>query len=275
MTDALNQTLKSVVLHIADSAVESSEAVAVEQWIGQAGMEVGRCPDVYLGLARVLGNTLCDLRAVIVCVENLSPDEFEFFSLLGRARRELPVFVYAARFPDRVVRALQSGAKGLATRDAMLALGASMERRVEQGEPALEPPPDAVRSSISSSTPAAPKDVDSKPAAGLIEDIEDGQWEDAEANTTTRVPWLRYSGGPERQRPVASKAEQEETSSTDGMQVEDMTGATAPHKCEQSYEPLLTEQELAALLGDDFDDVVAQEREMLTGDNEVPGSGTR
>jgi|CXWL01.1.fsa_nt_gi hypothetical protein len=273
MSEALQHPVPPVLLHIASSAlIESAEAIAVEQWVDQAGMTVGRCPDVYLGLAQALGKSPRDLRAVLVSVEDLLTDEFEFFSLLSRARRDFPVLVYGTRCPDRVIRALQSGAKGLATQDAVLALSERSERPAFREESALATPPLAVPPP---SMPVVSEKLDTNSTAMLIEEIEDEPREDANPAVTARVPWLRYSDGPARQRPSAPKQERVEPSSTGGVHDAETCNGRPPGKCEREYEPLLTEQELAALLADDLDDVALQEREMLTGDGELPGSGTR
>jgi hypothetical protein len=299
MSEALQQSVQPALLHIVGSAiVESTEAVAVGQWIDQSGMEVVRCPDVYLGLARALGKSPRDLRAVIVCVEDLLADEFEFFPLLARARRDLPVLVYGARSPELIVRALQLGARGLVTREAVLALGARLERPFLLEEPALAKPRAAVLPSPeplqspnadracsipeaapviapSPATPAVKCDVNSSLPDAQIEEIEDEPREGAGPIAAARVPWLRYNDGPARQRPSSPKQDRVETSPTGGIHDAEVGNGRPPTHCKREYEPLLTEQELAALLGDDFDDTALREREMLTGDGEVPGSGTR
>ena len=50
---------------------------------------------------------------------------------------------------------------------------------------------------------------------------------------------------------------------------------SSPCSLEDHYEPLLTEQELAALLGDEMSDISREERDMLAGDDETPGGGAR
>ncbi len=300
MSVALNHPVQPTLLHITSSSlIESPEAFAVEQWIEQAGLEVVRCPDVYLGLARALRSSQRDFGAVMVCVEDLLTDEFEFFSLVARMRRDLPVFVYGSQAPERVVRALQSGAKGLATRDAVLALGARFERLAQPAEsalaaPSVTPSPFAEQSkptdafkacsvSVSAHETAAPSpsmslmkpDLVCDPAEVQTEEREVEPREEAGPVATARVPWLRYNVGPARQRPTTAKVEREETSSIGGTHDTEASNGRPPNECKREYEPLLTEQELAALLGDDLDDVALQEREMLTGEGEVPGSGTR
>lgn len=73
---------------------------------------------------------------------------------------------------------------------------------------------------------------------------------DNEPAQSVRVPWLRYSGRPERKGPASPNAECAEAAEKRTAGPEAGNGAAARER-ERGYEPLLTEQELAALLGDD------------------------
>ncbi len=309
MIDATKQPSPAVVLHIAEFSSEPAETVQVEQWISQSGIEVARCSDVYLGLARALRSVGLQPAAVVVCVEGMAPEDFEFFTLLTRARRELPVLVYGARSPERIVRALQSGAGGLISRDAIVSLSAKLERRAatmeivdaapptgpvvspsppkspEPEKPGLvaEAPPPVAAPPVappSAQIPEAPAASPPPGAIGTNDDIAELPDDNAPSHTPSasgaRVPWLRYNGGPERQRPPTGKKQEDNGTPEGGKEVEVRSSASL-RQCDEDrdYEPLLTEQELAALLGDDLDDLSLHEREMLTGEGEVPGSGTR
>lgn len=301
MKEALEKSVQPALLHIAGAVLlDSPEALAVEEWVQQAGMQVGRCPDVYLGLARILRNSPPQCDGVVVGVEDLSQSEFEFFSVLLRARRDMPVLVYGARVPDRVVRALEMGARGLATRDAILSLGAKTQPREQREEPTAVPIPAAAPPSphrfrpfdfvkpspvveaapiIAAPTPPPPIATpipESKPMTAQENEVEDEPQDNASPVAAARVPWLRYAGAPARQRPAAN-AESREPAPAERIHVVDSANGKRPRECppQRDYEPLLTEQELAALLGDDLDDLSLQEREMLTGEGDAPGSAKR
>lgn len=305
MKDALEKSVQPALLHIAGAAqFDLPEALAVEEWVTQAHLEVERCPDVYLGLARALRYSQLQCHAVVVGVEDLSPGEFEFFSVLARARRDLPVLVYGARVPDRVIRALEMGARGLATQEAILSLEARIQSRDQSDqseEPAAVPIPAAAPPSphrprpfdfvkpspvveaaptITVPTPPAHTEapiVESKPTIAREDEVEDEPQDNASPIAAARVPWLRYSGGPARQRPGSANTEHKEPASADRIHNVDSANGKRLRECgsERVYEPLLTEQELAALLGDDLDDLSLQEREMLTGEGDAPGGAKR
>ena len=276
MADVSNDAVQPTVLHIAGSPLGASpEALAVEKWIEQSGMGVSRCPHVYLGLAHTLGDSSGELIAIVVQVEDLSPGEFEFFSLVAQTRRNLPVLVYGSRRPELVVRAMQSGATGLATRELVLALGARCEQQTKSNEPAIAQPPAAIPTVLE-----PPKTMDANMGdsaaqnAVHTERIDIEPKEDADRTESARVPWLRYSDGPERQRPTSKEDRRGSPSIRDAHDAQTSNGSP-PDDDERRYEPLLTEHELAALLGDDLDEAALQEREMLTGEGELPENGTR
>ena len=305
------------ILHICSSSLPpSGEALAIEKWVVEAGLEVVRCDDLYMGLAKAMGKMAGRFLAVVVCVEDCSPDDCEFFSILAKSRRDLPVYVYGSRSPDRIVRALESGARGLASRDVVQALSSRLQWRTDFPVPDLEPAVTPSRSASpqrdfvgpvvesgrcvekpeactldegAASTLSPSEDVvekEDEPHADPANDSDGEGHDDAaederveEERSGARVPWLRYSGGPERKRPPSANENRPRAhaeSPAPRTHASNGSAKTPPRAaCERTYEPLLTEQELAALLGDDLDDTAMQEREMLTGEGEVPGSGTR
>lgn len=307
---------RPVLLHIVPTAAaDSSDAKAIAQWCNEAGLSVEHCPHVYLGLATILRNRnpssgsahAAPVVGVVVHVDDLTAGEFEFFELVERNRRDVPVFVYGPRSADKVVQALHSGARGLATREALAALRSRHPERNDavkppdrpstviatdikpvisidpaQGDAAtrLEPPRElsqevahpenqVPQSSVSPSkaTPAA-----AAPSAPVS--LEDADENSEEPPSVVRVPWLRYNGGPERTAPGqrVKPAAANETPRTEDPPVELFS---SPCSMSDVYEPLLTEQELAALLGDEVSDITAAERDMLAGDGEKPGGKAR
>jgi hypothetical protein len=315
MSDPLKHSSQSAILHVCSSFLaQSEEALAVEQWVTDAALEVVRSEDMYMGLAKAMGKSSGRFVAVIVCTEDCSPSDYEFFSILARARRDLPVYVYGSKSPDRVVRALESGARGLASRDAVAALSSRLAWRADSLQldtqsavispraasphdafiaPAGAPPECLDEGKVCSRDETASFHLSPSKAAVANKDEaaateagashgetegEDSVAEEADSGASARVPWLRYSGGPERKRPSSSNDERRVSrpdSPAPVAQASNGSARVAPIPCERHYEPLLTEQELAALLGDDLDEMAMQEREMLTGEGEAPGSGTR
>lgn len=306
---------RPVLLHIVPTAAaDSPDAKAIAQWCNEAGLDVEHCPHVYLGLAKILRkrNTSCGsaytapVVGVVVLVDDLTAAEFEFFTLVERNRRDVPVFVYGPRSADKVVQALQSGARGLATREALAALRSrhpETDDAVESpdqppavtatgikpvipidpargyADTGLEPPRElsqkvanpenqVPKSSVSPSR-AAPAAASPAPVS-----LEDADEDSEEPANVVRVPWLRYNGGPERTAPGqrVKPTAANETPRTEEPPVELFS---PPCSMSEVYEPLLTEQELAALLGDEVSDITAAERDMLAGDGEKPGGKAR
>jgi hypothetical protein len=294
MSDSSSQPNRPDILHIAQ-AFESPEAAGVENSASQCGFEIERCGDVYVGLARALKNSPIKPVGVVVCVAGMPPEQFEFFELTSRAH-DLTVLVYGAQSPERVVRALQAGASGLFSHETMAALGARSKRRSEgletkeksapqspkAEEKPAEAPPEARRKEVF--TGVAPvRDAASQPNwvdHSTEEDSREGRASEVDGGSENsqgvRVPWLRYESGSVRRKPGGVATPQEGPVPSEIEQEKPSNGELEKVCADEThYEPLLTEQELAALLGDDFDEVSAQERELLTGDKEVPGSGTR
>lgn len=309
MSDSRSQPNELCLLHIAQS-FESPEAVAVENSARQCGIGVERCGDVYVGLARALKNLPAKSVAVVVCVAGMPPEQFEFFELTSGRQRDLTVLVYSAQSPERVVRALQAGASGLFSHEAVCALAVKRKRRNEVMEtptkkspaqpsiqipagnslsrPGIQTPtgeaePEGKRQQISldaasigdTSTsseiinhPSAEKDSEESRARSVNSESE-------EQAQGVRVPWLRYNGGPARRKPGLAPDPQSNAAPPEIEKEKPLADMEKACGDDVQYEPLLTEQELAALLADDFDDVSTQERQMLTGENDMPGSSTR
>jgi len=247
---------RAIILHIAAPVCaenNSAESQTIGQWISDSGAEIAGCPDVYLGLVRLLRSPK-SCGAAIVCVNDLSTPEFEFFSILARACRDFPVLVYGSHAPQRVIQALENGAKALATREAVLDLCASLQRRVigVGADTATPAPPHAVERTEPIDLPhsvagiaeakIAPESTD------LAEETGDPEIDEASDSSGVRVPWLRYTESPVRQGPPTDRIERDRPVRP-GDPVSD-SGTN-----DQSYEPLLTAEELAALLGDDPDDL--------------------
>ncbi len=231
-----------------------------------------RCPDVFRALARI-GRDF-SIRAVVVDIGSVASGQSEFFTLVGRVRPELPVYVVATAAPlaDKCDEAIELGASGRLTDE--LASSLCVLCRVTQ-EPGMNETHEAVDSMpvkadevprVQDVTPVEPSveppvvhqvDVtevvgvenDSQPVVAEELAVEDddveglpieGEESDSES---ARVPWLRYTevpgrkapGGPMRGQPKRESPTSDRLSSAETNE----------------HEPLLTNEELAALLGDD------------------------
>jgi hypothetical protein len=279
----------------------------VDRWVAEAGLEVQVCDDVYRGLGRVIRTRDNRLRAVVVCVDDLHADEFEFFTLIARHRREVSVYVYGGdRALSHVTRAMELGATGEATEAVIGALKTERHEGTETGSHEAIPissgqAPPRRHEEVGRALPADPNEA----GEGVEEETapacdESAKVEHEELSDGVRVPWLRKADRPARRGP--------ESRSADGAPV-DLPCANAPGASPDAdwrtkpalhmdapgtspdatfagtgYEPLLTEAELEALMNEDFDELDPggidrdaldrDEREMLTGD-EAAGEGGR
>ena len=192
--------------------------------IEQADCTIDYCPDVYRALA---GMGRLQPAAVIVAIDWLPESEFEFFRILHRRWRELPAFVLGAdRSRSKIERAIEAGATGVLTEEALTRCLADFHRAPSE---ATTGPPPMPATSPSEQTPN--KKPDAFAPADNVFDTENA----SEKKRRVRVPWVRYSGGPQRVPPPG--------------------GPSAPPprlgaSCEEDA-PLLSPEEIEALLGDD------------------------
>ena len=226
-----------IIFHIGSATGLSQShgfADQIKTLLGTLRVNVQSFPDVYRGLAQICSDRSPDPQAVLVCVDDLVASELEFFSILARLRRDLPVYVYGQdRSKSRMARAMEFGATAEATESLLRALAASP---APKPEPALEPElePDArdetgehdetvTRDETVALEGEARYDRDAKPTEAA----------------PVRVPWLRYAAAPGRKAPPRD---------TGSVQPTDHDGPsdTTAGFCQ----PLLTEEELQALLGD-------------------------
>ncbi len=175
---------------------------------------------------------------VVVELDAVAPSEMEFFSLLARWARGTEVYVYGSAASERrIAEAVERGARGRLTLDAF-------------GEPVRapqHPTPSAVTGPpVEAVSPVNPEvAVSEEPQPPLSPETEGDEdfTDEAESAPTTgvRVPWLRYGEGPPRVAPPVRTAPYSQTE----------PHASAARSL-SDYEPLLTEEELAALMADDI-----------------------
>jgi len=217
----------------------------MEAALRAAHCEVVGCPDVYRALARLGGSERGQFCAVIVCVDLMDTAQSEFFQLAVRRHRRVPVYVYGqAHAQSKLELAQHLGAKDTIRPET-----------VDKALPYFAPTP-AVRQEVAPaasarSEPAAEPTAEPAPedlaAPGEVTDSGDrSAGEQEEPSRPVRVPWLRYDGGPTRLPPKRTPASAK---------------PSPPAERELEPEPpLLTPEELAALMGDSEADDPAKGR---------------
>jgi len=231
-----------VVVHVYAERAPREASNARRDWLtaldvhGQCAVET--IGDVYRALARIGRDHDRAVRAVVVCTDELTPAELEFFELLRRLRRDVALGVYGTG-RSRLDRCVALGAQEVHSDAALRELigfvdrpdeGACHSGRATQAPLAFEIEP--------ARTTPPPVIVDE----GDEDEIEDSLETADPAPGAIRVPWLNYEGGPNRAAPPRSPQSAES----------DRPAQASSHTARVPYEPLLTDEELRALIGDDF-----------------------
>ncbi len=181
-------------------------------------------------------------------MDHLAPEEFEFFALVAQLRPGLTVLVYGQDGSSGVGRALQAGATGTLTPATLEALRNDTKGAVQSDAPVAGPVVNTPESPAPPSTAGVEEEEEEEEL--LSEPAED---EELEAAPPTRVPWRTYDDRPQRlaptRRPNGNGADARPT------------GPGTPRS--RNSAPLLTEEELRALIGDDVSSLAP------------PGSGFR
>ncbi len=252
------------ILHIRPERAAEAAVGKMDALLVAAASDVDSCSDVYRGLARS-GHSGPDApRAVIVCVDGLGAAEMEFFHLFSRLRRGVKVYVYASphggeRSTSRMARAIELGATGLATEDVIRRLAKTVSHPAARADIRNAPNDDRSPAQTSAeSTPAPPPIAKSPDTDALEESVpvvteeppvahpDELEADKAAADDDTlegpvRVPWLRYNDGPSRVAP-----RRRGPPAADPAVIEPAPSRSAPRR------PLITSEELQALLGDDI-----------------------
>ncbi len=244
------------VLHIHQSAATLESAaglsVAMDALLRAAVPTIEGSENVYDALARLCAADAKPYRAAVVSMDCIAASEMEFFTILSRMRKDLTVYVYGgSRHEERIVTAIELGATGRATEEAIRALAVDTEPVVaipidgsappDPLQPPDEPLPVVVTDDFEEEE--SPDDWTSD-----VQDEADQIEENDTNDQPIRVPWLQYSDGPSRKAPsrgapVAPPRVEEASAS----------GINAP--CDP-HAPLLTDAELQALIGDDIATIV-------------------
>lgn len=266
------------VLHIRPAPAAGQDgpgpSADVRALLSPLGQRVCETDNVYDSLARLLDPRGEHPRAVVVSLDCVGPAEMEFFSLVARLRPKVPVYVYGgARHRERIADAIRLGARGPITEDALRDLAdeeTPVTNRVGSSSESSDPLRPAGEDHVVVVTDESDNehnDEDWSPEDAVDEgsgDLVDDEADDA-PSTPIRVPWLRYDDRPTRTAPP-----RRDSSAASSRQSAD--GATG--KTGRPDEPLLTEEELQALLGDDVAAIVPQSpaefQSRAAGDSEEP-----
>lgn len=236
------------MLHVAPPSRESAQRVA--DALRRAGHEVVECPDVYRAVARVCSLQPGEFHAIVVCADWLEADQFEFFRIASRGQRRVPIYVYGGDHARaQIDLAVRLGAKGeTSARSIESAEGALLSAAGVEAEPqpVLETGKDRPAPVQAGSGPGrqCPEEVPPEgpsettvdvPSKGPAEVPSQPAVADAKKSTrSVRVPWLRYEGGPKRTPPNTTARR----------------SRTSPPPADEPEPPLLTPEELEALIGD-------------------------
>ena len=250
------------------------ESERIDELLEATGLRVAVFTDVYRGLARLArlaqdGEARSLLRAVLVQVDDLGPPEMEFFSITSRVLARTPVLVYGSdRLQSRVELALERGATDRASPEIITRLAAhgaasTNDDTADRDAPAPMPMAQPGQPGVDLESDAATEPV---AFPEVVRDDPPPRTDQPENETTapTRVPWLDYETRPVRQAP--RRTVPQPTSAVEPKEDYQPEEASA-RKRPSATEPLLTEEELRALIGDDISSIAPSETEP----NEIAG----
>jgi len=206
----------------------------------ESGVALGPCSDVYSGLARIGKAQAGSLLAVVVDLDAIdTADEMEFFALVGRVRREVEVYVYSRHPDDPLIQeALDRGAAGLLDDEALRRIVRSRAEQtcVQSVAAPITPESEAVPVKADHDLEVHEEWEALEAPPEVVEEQEAPDASDETSEAEVRVPWLRYDDRPLRQKPPSAPP------SAPRLPIN--------HR-PLRLEPLLTPEEIQALLEDD------------------------
>ncbi len=233
------------VLHIRADAPCGGSTDNVDTLLDSPSFLAQSCADVYRGLALVSSSRSPAISAIVVCVDGMTNAELEFFSIATRVASTIPILAYGAeRYAHRVQAALEAGATSVATAEAIRALIPNDSATSQAGELTHEDrqPPDAAHQDPDHAIPTVEQD-----------DSESSELPPADDNENPRpirVPWGQYDRAPARSAPT------EPSPPRNGP----TAAPSTPTKRKSPLRgPLLTSEELQALIGDDISAIAPDE----------------
>ncbi len=260
----------SYLLHVCPASPRLPWVERLQNRITQETLPVGEVGDVYRALARIARAAPKEIAAVLVCVEVIGPEEWEFFALVTKHPNSPRLYVYGdERSRAKIDRALGLGAFAILTDATFVEVSTSLCHKSSESRPArpeLKPPlsPAPVYPAVQPElTPTPVTDEASLVEGEVVDSVVDlGEPSpDAEKDEPVRVPWIRYGDRPARARPEPRDLPAAQPRSIDPRPLR-----PAPR------EPLLTEEELRALLGDDIA-VIAPRRRPPHSTSDAPSEG--
>lgn len=261
MSDTMSSSRQYEVLHIRPARVsdsrEASPSTAMDALLESLPLGIEISPDVYDGLARLCTPAPTGPQAVVVSMDCVGPPEMKLFTLLSSARRGLPVFVYGDEFQEaKIARAIESGATGRATEDVLRSLSPAAAPASLEFDEAVTGSGPMESSAGWTTVPKADADTGSTDE-GLEDEKADPPVCEEEKITpevkssSVRVPWLRYADAPARTAPPRQQPSPDEDEGTRQLEPD------APESSASA--PLLTDEELRALLEDDIASIAPRE----------------
>ena len=247
------------VLHIRPELRPGDSAEAIVAALAREEISVETFTDVFRGLSRLLRTRADRIRAVLVCVDGVAASEFEFFAIAKRLRPLVPVYVYGnPRTAARITRAIEFGATAPVTDELLAGLACSVAH--PPARPTSVSEPAVVASNEEAVAGVAPMESEGMDVTvedeldeivgesepGTVQEDQphaeiENPAEDEATTSSVRVPWLRDEDRPVRRGPGGSSPAVD-----DQREADSKIGRMSPS------EPLLTEQELQALVGDDI-----------------------
>ena len=246
--DSIDSTAR--VLHIRPSKGQSDCVAEMDARLSGSDLSVETNFDVYCGLARTCKAPAGTYLALIVCMDALGTNELEFFSIIARARPRLPIYIYGETATGtRKACALATGAIGATVDDVIRRLGGT--RAIEFQTKSVDEPP----SPIAAETIVTTGESD----GGMLGLDESGGSKDEDFSRPVQVPWVSRADTPARERP-GDREPSEDLSRVEAFESERAT-------VRGLHEPLLTEEELRALIGDESPDVSSDDPDSLISDD--------
>lgn len=254
------------VLHIHPHRSQPACVGNMNALLASVSLQVDSCGDVYLGLARLCRAKEATYRAVIVCLDWLGTAELEFFSVAARVVPRIPVYVYGSEgLSLRIARAVELGARGEAVREVVHTLAATRASSIP-GSPGLKSDSETVSPQpVEPDTPRMKMTPGEEPAKlDSLDAIAPSDNEEAPSGAV-QVPWLQRDGGPVRGRPDENDLPGDEAEPAEPI---DQRSTSA-----RAHEPLLTDEELQALIGDDVAAIAPDQADAAEADGRDDGGG--
>ena len=233
-----SKTVLRRVLHVCPLSLAGSTEIA--DAIAEAGCQAVPCPDVYRAMARLgaaRNNRFC---AVVVCVDRMESAEFEFFQLAAKHCRDTPVYVVGSGHTQpKIESALRLGARQAVDADGLAEV--LKPAAIPEPLPQVAPEPDQAEETRVAQPEPPPVVV------GMGDDGESTQKDKPaepepkgrkKRDRTARVPWLPHDDLPQRVPPERDELAVGRSESAPG----------------EPEEPLLSQEELDALMGDQKQD---------------------